>query len=88
MRGRVYIDPETHQVMRFSYEAEGIPTDWPVVATPAVVEYGFAEIAGAKFLLPLHVDSRVIFRNDQVRNVTDFGDYRKFSSETTVTFGK
>lgn len=86
--GAVYIDRETSQVMRFSDEAEGIPNDWPILGTPAVLEYDYADIGGNKFLLPKRVDSRVLMKSGQNRNRVEFGNYRRFSSEATVSFDK
>jgi len=88
MRGVVYMDRESHQVLRLGYEAEGIPANWPILRTPSVLDYDFAEVAGQRYLLPRRVDLRVIGRDEQSRNVTEFGNYRKFSSDATITFEK
>ena len=88
MRGLVYLDRETNQVMRFSDEADGIPSNWPLVRTPAVLDYDYAEVGGKRFLLPRKVDVRVERKDGQSRNVVEFGNYRKFASEATVTFDK
>jgi hypothetical protein len=88
MLGMVYVDSETGQVMRFTDEAFGLPADWPILRTPAVVEYDYADIGGQKFLLPRRVDSRVVMRDGQSRNVKDFGNYRKFSGAASVSFEK
>jgi hypothetical protein len=88
MRGLVYVDRETHQAMRFSAEADGLPANWPVVRTPSILDYDYADVGGRRYLLPRHVDSRVVLRDSQSRNVMEFGDYRKFSGEATVTFEK
>src|SRR5205814_1984011 len=39
MRGVVYVDRESHQVLRFGYEADGIPANWPVQRTPSMLDY-------------------------------------------------
>jgi hypothetical protein len=88
MRGLVYIDAAGFEALRFTYEADGIPADWPILRTPAVLDYDVADIGGEKFLVPKHVDSRVIMRNVKSRNVIEFGAYRKFSSEAVLTFEK
>ncbi len=49
MRGVVYLDRETNQPMRFSDEADGIPADWPILRTPAVVDYDYADVGGRDF---------------------------------------
>ena len=88
LTGLVYIDRETHKVMRFSYEAVGIPSNSPVLRTPCLVDYDYAEVGGQTYLLPKRADSRVILKNGQDRNVLSFGSYRKFAGEATVTFDK
>jgi hypothetical protein len=88
MRGAVYIDRETGQVMRFSAEAAGLPANFPVLRTPSVVDYDYFEISGQRFLLPQHIDSRVFSKDGNFRNVVEFGNYRKFAGEATVTFEK
>jgi len=88
IRGALYIDRETNHVMRFTDQAEGIPTAWPILSTPSTLDYDYADIGGQKFLLPKHVDSRLLTKSEQNRNRIEFGDYRKFSGEATVTFDK
>jgi hypothetical protein len=88
MRGFVYVDRETNQIMRYSDEATDLPDDYPVKRTSAVLDYEYADVAGQRYLLPRHVDLRVISKDNQSRNVMDFGNYRKFSSEATLTFEK
>ncbi len=88
MKGLVYIDAESSEVLRVSAEADGIPPDWPVLRSIGLLDYTAAEVGGRVYLLPRRSDSLVVMRNEQVRNVTEFGAYRKFSSEATVTFEK
>lgn len=86
--GRVYIDRETGQIMRYTDDAEGIPADWPVLHTPSAADYAFAEVGGKRFLLPRRVDTRFIAKDRQDRNLIEFTNYRKFEGEATVTFDK
>jgi hypothetical protein len=86
--GMVYIDPETHAVMRFLHEASEIPSDWPIVRTPGMVDYDYADVGGQRFLLPKRADSRVVLKNGEQRNVVEFTNYRKFTGEARVTFDK
>jgi hypothetical protein len=88
VRGLVYVDAETHKVLRIRTEAEGLPANWPIRRTPSVLDYDFAEVGGEQYLLPSRVDSRVITREGQSRNVMEFGDYRRFAGQSTVTFEK
>ena len=86
MQGFIYIDPRSNQVMRFTVEAVGIPTDWPISATSSIVEYAFADIGGQQFLMPFTVEGKVVMKDKQTRNLIQFSDYRKFSSEATIDF--
>jgi len=88
VRGVVYLDRETNQIMRFIAGADGLPADWPILRTPAVLDYDYADVGGQRYLLPKRVDSRVVLRGTQSRNLTEFTDYRKFSTEATISFEK
>jgi hypothetical protein len=88
MVGRIYLDPESARTMRFSAGDDGLPAKWPIRATSSMVDYDFAEVAGQSFLLPKRVAWRIALPDGQRRNVMEFGNYRRFSSDTTVTFEK
>jgi hypothetical protein len=48
-------------------------------------DYDFVEIGDAQFAMPLHAEYRLVFRDGvQFRSVTDFSNYHRFSSETTI----
>jgi len=88
MKGLVFVDRESNQVIRFSAEADGLPANWPVLRTLGTVDYGLADVGGQKYLLPQRVDTRIVLSSQQLRNVKEFGNYRKFSSEASLTFEK
>jgi hypothetical protein len=48
-----------------THAPEGIPKDWPAIDVPAELDYGFAEIGGQQFLLPLRAEMRVLLRNGE-----------------------
>jgi hypothetical protein len=85
--GLVFVDRETHQVMRITHAPSGIPASWPLAAMSGDLDYGFAEIGGQKLLLPLHAELNLSFRDgSQARNLMDFSNYRKFTTEATLKF--
>ncbi len=89
MKGAVYIDRETKQVLRLSYEGDRLPGKWPqTIRTPTILDYDFAEIGGKQYLLPKRVDSRVLLPDGDNRNEIEFRNYRKFSADVTLTFEK
>jgi len=88
VRGEVYLERGSHRVLRLRIEGDNFPPDFPIVRSPSVLDYQEAEIAGQRFLLPSRAVARVVTLKDQNRNVMEFGEYRKFTSDTSITFGK
>jgi len=87
MRGSLYIDPESARMLRFSNGDDGLPSNSPVRSAHSVLDYDYAEISGERFLLPKRVDIRAVFREGhRFRNVMRFEDYRKFTSDASITF--
>src|SRR5262245_17448123 len=85
--GLAYVDRETNRVLKITGVMSGIPANWPVTAVSEELDYGFAEISGQQFFLPLHALLNVTFQDgSQTRNEMEFGNYRKFSSEATLKF--
>jgi hypothetical protein len=87
--GSVYIDRETKSVMRMDSEADSIPGDFPLRSATRVLDYGLAEVGGAGFLLPLRATVGMVLRRRPLleRNELDFSDYRKFTGESSISFG-
>jgi len=86
-RGLLYIDPETHAVMRLMREAVDLPEKFPVATAGTTLDYDYAEIGGERYLLPLRATVRMSVEKFHTRNEIEFLDYRKFSSDAVITFG-
>ena len=85
--GLVYVDRETNRVLKITAAPSGIPADWQITGASEELDYGFAEISGQKFFLPLHALLNVtILDGSETRNEMEFGNYRKFSSEAILKF--
>jgi hypothetical protein len=77
--GLVYVDRETNRVLKVTAVPSGIPSDWQITAGSEELDYGFAEISGEKFFLPLHAQLNATIQDgSQTRNEMEFGKYRKF----------
>jgi hypothetical protein len=87
-KGAVYLDAETHKPLRLESEAENIPQKWPVRAVSSALDYDLTDIGGQPYLLPRRYETLIVYTNGQRRNVTEFGNYRRFSAEATVNFEK
>ena len=84
---QVYIDKETHRVLRATYRPDSIPADWSLASLSSELSYGYAEINGQRFLLPLHAEMLTQIKDGtQLHNVMDYTSYRKFSSELILNF--
>jgi hypothetical protein len=90
-RGFVEADCDSGAVMRIHMESDpatsrqhgrdiaiGVKTD---------VRYGPVDIAGKEFLLPLEADEFAVFHTRTTRVQIKFEKYRKYESNSTVTFG-
>ena len=85
--GLVYVDRETNRVLKITAVASGIPASCPPNVFSQELDYGFAEISGQNFFLPLHAQASVTtLDGSKARNEIEFGNYRKFSSEATLQF--
>jgi hypothetical protein len=87
--GLIYVDHDSGQVVRIVVRGDHFPPDFPVQRSSSVLDYDFIDVGGRQFLLPLRADVRMVIPTKmQTRNLVEFEDYRKFSTETTITFDK
>jgi hypothetical protein len=84
-RGEVSIDEETHRVLHLTAEAE-IPLGFPISGSTSVIDYGFAEVGGRQFLLPVRAEATTMKGRYKAENEVEFREYRKFQSEATISF--
>ena len=84
--GYVYIDAATKMVVRLTAIADEFPDDFDVRKVVLSLDYDFTDVGGNRFLLPLHSETTLWAPPFQHRNETDFLGYRKFSSDTTITY--
>ena len=88
--GTVWIDKETHNVMRIEEQTGPIPASFPFDKAESVVEYGFVRIDGKTYPLPVHSEILTCQRGSSTctKNEINFQNYRKFAADSTVTFDK
>ena len=83
--GDVYVDAETHMALRFTLRAE-MPEGFPINSLDSTVDYEFAAVGGKQYLLPSHAYVRSQEGRFVSGNSVEFREYRKFQSESTLTF--
>ena len=85
-RGRCWVDPASHNVVRLESKAMNIPESFPVTRAESSVDYDLADISGIKYWLPVHAE--VILAEGatkiQTKNVIEFKKYRKFEAEVKI----
>lgn len=84
--GLIYADASNGMVMRVTLEALDLPASFPIQSARNQLDYDYTEISGNTFLLPLRAEVRMREGRLQVRNDIEFRNYRKFGTETTITF--
>ena len=67
-----------------------IPRNFDYDRAESIIEYGFVTIDGKKYLLPVESENLACFTGTAhcVRNVILFENYRKFGSQSSITFDK
>jgi hypothetical protein len=88
--GAIWIDKETRRVLRIEQRATGFPQDYPFSKAETILTYAFVRIDGKPYLLPEGSENLGCSRGSGTcsRNVIEFKNYKKFSAESTVNFGK
>ena len=84
--GQVLVDEETHQVLRVTVKAEGIPADFPVKSAQTRLDYDYQELSGHKFLLPLEAVVDMSGDDYLTRNDEQFRIYAKYSADSSISF--
>jgi len=86
-RGLVYADAETKEIMRITMECVGIPADYPIHEVGLTLDYTPTKIADQTFTLPFHFELHSKEEKAETKNEADYRLYRKFGTESTITFG-
>lgn len=88
--GTIWIDKQTHNVMRIEEESGPMPSSFAFDKAESVVEYAFISIDGKSYPLPSHGEVLTCQRGTSgcTKNQIDFQNYRKFSADSKITFDK
>jgi hypothetical protein len=88
--GTVWIDKATFNVMRIEEQTGPLPSSFPFDKAESVVEYGFVNIDGKIYPLPIHSEILTCQRGSSTctKNAIRFQNYRKFGADSNVTFDK
>lgn len=87
-KGQIWIDQETHRVLRIEQRAVSIPASFPQDKAECVVEFGQVVIGAAPLVMPVRAETRGCVRGTVQcsKNEIVWRNYRKFGAESTVVF--
>jgi len=85
-RGEIDVDEETNMVMRLVLTPYDIPSNFVIRSVSTTLDYEFITVAGKKYLLPVKAEITSEYGFRSTRNVEEFLQYRKFGTETNLTF--
>jgi len=88
--GLIYADRDNSMVMRYKFECEDLPADFPVKAVALDVNYDYINLGGQKYVLPLKTEVKSTAMTARGKymswNEAEFRMYRKFGTDTSITF--
>lgn len=84
--GLVYLDQQSHQILRVTMVTEGVPASFPIHQAETVLDYDYQTLSGRRFLLPLKADSRMKTNDVLSRLDEEFRLYRKFATESEIKY--
>jgi hypothetical protein len=86
--GAVWIDKETRRVLRIEQRTTSVPQDFPLAKAELNLGYTFVQIDQKTYLLPGGSENLGCSRGSGScsRNVIEFRNYRKFTTDSVVKF--
>jgi hypothetical protein len=84
--GRVWIDRQTHQVLRIEQRSDPFPAGFPMTSVETAIEYGFVRIDAKTFLLPVSSSTIGCARRSCSRNEIVFQNYRRFTADSSIKY--
>jgi len=87
-KGQIWIDEETHRVLKIEQRAVSIPASFPQDKAECTVDFGPVTIGAASLLMPVRAETRGCIRGTVQcsKNEIVWRNYRKFGAESTVIF--
>ena len=86
--GLVFIDALRREVHRITLHPDGIPASFPIQDVSLALDYEYNRIGDADYLLPLQFELRSREGSVLVKNDVEYDSYRKFTAESSITFGR
>jgi len=87
--GAVWIDKESRRVLRIEQRTTAFPRDFTISRAECKLQYAWVKIEQKSYLLPFSSENIGCMSGSGActRNAIDFKNYRKFTTESNITFG-
>ena len=88
--GAVWIDKDSRRVLRIELRATTFPRDFTISRAECKLQYAWVKIEQKSYLLPSASENIGCMSGSGActRNVLEFKNYRKFTADSNITFGK
>ena len=88
--GSVWVDKETHRVLRIEMQATHIPDAFPSDKVEMATDYEFVRFGDRQYLVPVHAEALGCQRDTSScnREAIDFRNYHRYAGESNITFEK
>jgi hypothetical protein len=86
--GLIFIDAQRRMVHRITLHPDAIPPSFPIQDVSLALDYEYNQIGDANYLLPLQFELRSREGRLLVKNDVDYDNYRKFTADSSITFGR
>jgi hypothetical protein len=88
--GAVWIDRESRRVLRIEQRTTAFPRDFTLSRAECKLQYAWVKIEQKSYLLPSSSENVGCMSGSGActRNALEFKNYRKFTTESNITFGK
>ena len=88
--GAVWIDKESRRVLRIEQRTTAFPRDFTLSRAECKLQYAWVRIEQKSYLLPSASENVGCMSGSGActRNVLEFKNYRKFTADSNITFGK
>jgi hypothetical protein len=86
--GLIFVDAPKHMVHRITLHPDGVPRSFPIQDVSLALDYEYNRIGDADYLLPLQFELRSREGRLLVKNDVGYDNYRKFTADSSITFGR
>jgi hypothetical protein len=85
--GSIYADPATGAIWRITSNPSDIPSELRTKSIATSIDYDAVIIGGQSYVLPAKATVLLVTPSNNIRNEIEFTKFRKFETESRITYG-